>query len=194
MLSAAIERYLCDGNRHRNRPFEIGAPGEIRTPDHCVRSAVLYPTELRARGAQIVLCPPRKVSAGVRSLSGARSRTSRRCLQPRAIARFLPRKRHFRPRSNLGTPRAIQLRKGDRTDREWSNGMGTRSSFLSALELAALGLVCSLPLTAIRADAPATAPGSRLESLLTAHDVRYAIQSPRASSSDCLYTEAERGR
>ena len=26
-----------------------GAPGEIRTPDHCVRSAVLYPTELRAR-------------------------------------------------------------------------------------------------------------------------------------------------
>jgi len=68
--------------------------------------------------------------------------------------------------------------------------MGTRSSFLSALELAALGLVCSLPLTAIRADAPA----SRLESLLTAHDVRYAIQAPRASSSDCLYTEAERGR
>jgi hypothetical protein len=28
-----------------------GAPGEIRTPDHLVRSQVLYPTELRARGA-----------------------------------------------------------------------------------------------------------------------------------------------
>jgi hypothetical protein len=74
--------------------------------------------------------------------------------------------------------------------------MSTRSSFLSALEVAALGLVCSLPLTAIRADAPAPAPAptSRLESLLTAHDVRYAIQVPRASSSDCLHSEAERGR
>ena len=31
-----------------------GAPGEIRTPDHLVRSQVLYPTELRARiGKQI---------------------------------------------------------------------------------------------------------------------------------------------
>jgi hypothetical protein len=27
-----------------------GAPGEIRTPDHLVRSQVLYPTELRAHG------------------------------------------------------------------------------------------------------------------------------------------------
>ena len=26
----------------------IGAPGEIRTPDHLVRSQVLYPAELRA--------------------------------------------------------------------------------------------------------------------------------------------------
>jgi hypothetical protein len=72
--------------------------------------------------------------------------------------------------------------------------MSTRSSFLSALELAALGIVCSLPLTAIRADAPATAPAGRLESLLAAHDVRYAIQAPRAKSSECLHTEAERGR
>jgi hypothetical protein len=30
---------------------EIGAPGEIRTPDHLVRSQVLYPAELRARGS-----------------------------------------------------------------------------------------------------------------------------------------------
>ena len=33
----------------RNRFTEnYGAPGEIRTPDHLVRSQVLYPTELRA--------------------------------------------------------------------------------------------------------------------------------------------------
>jgi hypothetical protein len=72
--------------------------------------------------------------------------------------------------------------------------MSTRSSFISALQVAAVGLVCSLPPTALRADALATASTSRLESLLTAHDVRYAIQSPRTSSSDCLHTDAERGR
>ncbi len=32
-----------------------GAPGEIRTPDRLVRSQVLYPTELRARGTQSIL-------------------------------------------------------------------------------------------------------------------------------------------
>src|SRR2546427_7844749 len=33
----------------RGRRFSLfGAPGEIRTPDHQVRSLVLYPTELRA--------------------------------------------------------------------------------------------------------------------------------------------------
>jgi hypothetical protein len=58
-----------------------------------------------------------------------------------------------------------------------------------------MGFICTLlPLTAIRADAPAPAPTSRLQSLLTAHDVRYAIQTPRASPSDCLHSEAERGR
>ncbi len=31
-----------------------GAPGEIRTPDRLVRSQVLYPTELRARGTQSI--------------------------------------------------------------------------------------------------------------------------------------------
>ena len=68
--------------------------------------------------------------------------------------------------------------------------MSTRS-----VRLLGMGLLCSLlPLTAIRADAPATPPTSRLETLLTAHDVRYAIQAPRARSSDCLHTEAERGR
>ena len=73
--------------------------------------------------------------------------------------------------------------------------MGTRTSFVSALELAALGLVCSLLLIDARADAPPTnAPTSRLESLLNAHDVRQAIYSARKSASDCLHTEAERGR
>ena len=33
---------------------QYGAPGEIRTPDHQVRSLVLYPTELRAREPIIV--------------------------------------------------------------------------------------------------------------------------------------------
>ena len=33
----------CDRN-----PLKNGAPGEIRTPDHLVRSQVLYPAELRA--------------------------------------------------------------------------------------------------------------------------------------------------
>jgi hypothetical protein len=50
-----------------------------------------------------------------------------------------------------------------------------------------------LSLTSIAADAPATTP-TRLESLLAAHDVRYALQAPRAHSSDCLHSEAERGR
>ena len=73
--------------------------------------------------------------------------------------------------------------------------MGTRTSFVSALELAALGLVCSLLLIDARADAPpANAPASRLESLLNAHDVRQAIYSARKSTSDCLHTEAERSR
>jgi hypothetical protein len=31
-----------------------GAPGEIRTPDPLVRSQMLYPAELRARGLQLI--------------------------------------------------------------------------------------------------------------------------------------------
>ncbi len=34
---------------HLSVGFSYGAPGEIRTPDHLVRSQVLYPAELRAR-------------------------------------------------------------------------------------------------------------------------------------------------
>jgi hypothetical protein len=68
--------------------------------------------------------------------------------------------------------------------------MSTRSVRL----LRMLGLVFMLlPLSAVHADAPATAP-TRLESLLNAHDVRNAIHASPASSSECLHTEAERGR
>jgi hypothetical protein len=68
--------------------------------------------------------------------------------------------------------------------------MRTRSARLSAVGC----LLCTLlSLTSIAADAPATPP-TRLESLLAAHDVRYALQAPRARSNDCLHSEAERGR
>ena len=71
--------------------------------------------------------------------------------------------------------------------------MSTRSARLSLM-----GLICTLlPLASIPADAPAADQASRLEYLLTVHDVRYAIlatHAPRASSSDCLHSEAERGR
>ncbi len=36
----------------RQGPPETGAPGRIRTPDTWVRSPVLYPAELRARGLE----------------------------------------------------------------------------------------------------------------------------------------------
>ena len=42
-------RFRLNGVGSRNIFCEIGAPGRIRTADHCVRSAVLYPAELRAR-------------------------------------------------------------------------------------------------------------------------------------------------
>ena len=68
--------------------------------------------------------------------------------------------------------------------------MSTRS-----IRLIGVGLLCSLsPLTSMPADAPVAPAAARLESLLTAHDVRYALQARRASSSKCLHTEAERDR
>ena len=56
-ISAFKQRQL----RASKRFAKIGAPGEIRTPDHCVRSAVLYPAELRALG---------RCSLPVRSVGG----------------------------------------------------------------------------------------------------------------------------
>ncbi len=45
MLKISQTRHV---QKHRT-PRMNGAPGEIRTPDHLVRSQVLYPAELRAR-------------------------------------------------------------------------------------------------------------------------------------------------
>ena len=44
----AARRENKTGRKHPVSPNKNGAPGEIRTPDHLVRSQVLYPTELRA--------------------------------------------------------------------------------------------------------------------------------------------------
>ncbi len=55
--------YLCRGfetnqlHQHPNGPLlthlDVGAPGGIRTPDHLVRSQVLYPAELQAHDVSI---------------------------------------------------------------------------------------------------------------------------------------------
>ena len=44
------------GERRKRRTLrpEVGAPGEIRTPDRLVRSQVLYPAELRARTSRLL--------------------------------------------------------------------------------------------------------------------------------------------
>ena len=46
-----------------------GAPGEIRTPDHQVRSLVLYPAELRARRKEIMGDVARIVNAFAETIS-----------------------------------------------------------------------------------------------------------------------------
>ena len=40
-------------SRDGRKSLKNGAPGEIRTPDHLVRSQVLYPAELRAHDQSI---------------------------------------------------------------------------------------------------------------------------------------------
>jgi hypothetical protein len=52
--------------------LENGAPGEIRTPDHLVRSQVLYPTELRAHNKKHETMPQMTGGErGIRTLDGA---------------------------------------------------------------------------------------------------------------------------
>jgi hypothetical protein len=61
--------------------------------------------------------------------------------------------------------------------------------------LSLMGVICTLlPLTSTPAGTPAADPAKRLEQLLTVHDVRHAIHALRAGPSECLHTEAERGR
>jgi hypothetical protein len=63
----------------------IGAPGEIRTPDHQVRSLVLYPTELRARGTVHSTTSSATIVIDPIAAKGAR------LFEPRAIASTPPR-------------------------------------------------------------------------------------------------------
>ena len=45
------------GRRLNEDTYTVQTPGEIRTPDHLVRSQVLYPTELRARACETPVEP-----------------------------------------------------------------------------------------------------------------------------------------
>jgi hypothetical protein len=60
-LSVGGSNYRQPIFRHNDR-FAVyqnfGAPGRIRTADHCVRSAVLYPAELRAPARSLALMEP----------------------------------------------------------------------------------------------------------------------------------------
>ena len=73
------------GKSRRNRPFENGAPGGIRTPDHLVRSQVLYPTELRARGLAAILLHPDRPE-GLLGPSWASALRAQRC----ALSKIAP--------------------------------------------------------------------------------------------------------
>ena len=65
----------CIGSSDR----KVGAPGEIRTPDHLVRSQVLYPAELRAHVSEPEASPGTPFTVkkrgggerGIRTLDGA---------------------------------------------------------------------------------------------------------------------------
>jgi hypothetical protein len=51
---------------------QSGAPGEIRTPDHQVRSLVLYPAELRARRSGII--PSQRILVNPKRTDGKKKR------------------------------------------------------------------------------------------------------------------------
>src|SRR6185312_17506726 len=66
----------------------IGAPGEIRTPDHQVRSLVLYPTELRARGTDYCTsCPGDAPPDGAAPEGRAIIRIAKAAVNPSAASR-----------------------------------------------------------------------------------------------------------
>ena len=53
LFSAVSKRKKALGQAARSNALRSGAPGEIRTPDPLLRRQTLYPTELRARGAEL---------------------------------------------------------------------------------------------------------------------------------------------
>ena len=90
---------------------EIGAPGEIRTPDHLVRSQVLYPAELRARGSIR--------RAAILSQWVSRPRT--KITPSRTITWAPPRGAHFPPLGSRRRPSASPDAIPDRLGRSHDN-------------------------------------------------------------------------
>src|SRR5688572_12394991 len=82
------ETAALDGNPIEFRGHEFdGAPGEIRTPDHLVRSQVLYPAELRARGRHSSGIRSRAPSVAVRNRAYAAEALHRAPFWPAMRAR-----------------------------------------------------------------------------------------------------------
>ena len=65
MLDKFRSRKKNKGRRVNSSALVDGAPGEIRTPDHQVRSLVLYPAELRAQKLEAKLCVKPLVSSNI---------------------------------------------------------------------------------------------------------------------------------
>ena len=111
--------------------YMIGAPGEIRTPDHLVRSQVLYPTELRAR---VLCCLPQRQQAHYIAVTAATGwpSTSRRLVRTRRRQTWTG----FFPCSSWSLPsRGVPVAGGERDDsvhpRVWPL-RGRRAAFRSA--------------------------------------------------------------
>ena len=127
----------CDKKPPRRRPFsscvvkpcrskrkgcrstlrKSGAPGEIRTPDHQVRSLVLYPAELRARRSGIIKGRGYFVNpilSDGRSARRAKARYLRRAIfDPRLSSRYPSRPRMIRDR-RFGQRAKLKIRRGAR--------------------------------------------------------------------------------
>lgn len=73
--------------------------------------------------------------------------------------------------------------------------MSLTSSSMRAATWLLIGLSVLPQLSSAGPEPEAKPPqAERLESLLTAHDVRYAIKVSRGHSSECLRSEAERSQ
>src|SRR5204862_2230011 len=112
-----------------------GAPGGIRTPYPLVRSQVLYPSELRARGPMIT--PGRACPAGTDVLAFAAERPMKR---PRQLALWptarTAAEQVFNGRAALAAQiRAIRRRR-KLTQEALAERAGIHRSYLSGLERA----------------------------------------------------------